>query len=314
MKQHASFKAGGNSFLLAHISDLHLARLDGIRLRQLMNKRILGYTRWKFFRHSRQDPSIADILIDDLHNMKPDHTVITGDLTHLGLPCEFKYSANWLHKLGSGSEISLVPGNHDTYVPEPWSRTFKYWLEFMLPSFKQGPQARAEHCLEDIFPSVTIRGSIALIGLTTAVPCAPHLATGRLGRIQLEKLEAILKKLQGQRLFRVIFLHHPPIPGVVRQRKCLTDAESLLEIIEHYGTNLILHGHAHREVKTSIKTSQGTAAVFGAPSVTSLDGRADRRAAWYLHEITAPEEGGMNFRIYTRKRIFIPETRRFDWC
>jgi len=297
-------------FLLAHISDLHLAQLWHMRPQQLLNKRLLGYLRWKLGRHARQDPSIAEVLIDDLHAISPDHTVITGDLTHLGLPCEFRNVGNWLHKLGNSREISVVPGNHDTYVREPWNRSFQYWLEFMLPDLTGAGDSHI-HSLEDIYPTVEIKGCVALIGLSTAVPAAPHLATGRLGSIQIKKLEAILKQLQGQRLFRVIFLHHPPVPGVVRPRKRLVDADRLLEIIEQYGCELILHGHAHRSVKTWVETSSGTVPVFGAPSVTSVERRTGRGSAWYLHEIS--KDAGGNFHVNTRKRIFIYRERRFQW-
>jgi len=296
-------------FLLGHISDLHLAQVEGISILQLMNKRLLGYTRWKLGRHLRQDSSLANILINDLHNVAPDHTVITGDITHLGLPCEFRRSAEWLHKLGTDRKVSVVPGNHDSYVLEPWDRSFAYWTRYMMPA-SASHRPSAVHSLDDIFPSIEIIGRIALIGLSTSVPCALHLATGRLGPGQLKKIEAILKKLQGQRLFRVIFLHHPPVPGVVKPRKCLTDAHRLLELIEQYGCDLVLHGHAHREVKTSVKTPEGRAPVLGAPSVTSIDPRAERHAAWYVHEISEDSDG--NFNLYTKKRIFIPGQRQFQ--
>ncbi len=309
MIDHISHRADSRPFLLAHISDLHLAEPGKVHFRQLMNKRFLGYTRWKLIRHLRQDSSLADILINDFHNVGPDHTVITGDITHLGLPCEFRSSAQWLHKLGTGKEISLVPGNHDSYVFEPWQKSFIYWMEYLLPGNTSSGHA-ALHSLNDIFPSVEIIGHIALIGLSTSVPCSLRLATGTLGYSQLKKLEAILKQLQGQRLFRVIFLHHPPVHGVVKKRKCLTDADRFLEIIKKYGCDLILHGHAHREVKTSVKTPQGTAPVFGAPSVTSLDPRPDKRAAWYIHEISEDKDGF--FSINTRKRVFMPEKREFQ--
>ena len=45
------------------------------------------------------------------------------------------------------------------------------------------------------FPFVRRRGPLALIGLSTAVPTAPFMATGRLGDAQLARLGEMLDAL-----------------------------------------------------------------------------------------------------------------------
>ncbi len=310
MSDTSSTNHQARPFRLAHLSDLHLAHTDGVHLYQLMNKRLLGYARWKLGRQSRQDSTIADLIVKDIHHLQPDHTVITGDITHLGLPREFIHVKKWLRRLCSCTRISIVPGNHDTYVKEPWSRSFENWTEFFHPAPQAGK--RPPESLYDVFPTLEITGCMALIGLSSAVPTAPHLATGRIGTKQLTRLEAILKQLQGQRIFRIIFLHHPPVSGIVGQRKCLTDAPDLRNIIAQYGCEMVLHGHAHRCVLTSIETPYGSAPVFGVPSATSTEDRLEKRAGWVLHEIST-HSNCEGFVLRSRKRVFNATKRIFEW-
>ncbi len=311
MSETISNNAQTRPFRLAHLSDPHLAYTHNVYLHQIMNKRILGYIRWKLGRQSRQDSTIADLMVKDIKDLRADHTVITGDITHLGLPREFIHVKKWLRRLNSCSRISIVPGNHDIYVKEPWSRSFENWTEFFHPAPQTGK--KPHRSLTDVFPTLEITGSIALIGLSSAVPTAPHLATGYIGTEQLSRLEAILKQLQGQRIFRIIFLHHPPVPGIVGQRKCLTDAPDLRDIIAQYGCEMVLHGHAHRCVLSSVKTPGGIAPVFGSPSATSTGDSLEKRAGWFLHEISTHCPRCKGFVLRSRKRVFSTTERVFNW-
>jgi 3',5'-cyclic AMP phosphodiesterase CpdA len=298
--------------LIAHLSDLHMAYLENVRLHDIINKRILGYVRWMLGRRTRHDSSIADILKEDLQRSKPDHMIITGDLTHLGLPYEFIRVRKWLESMEQPEKICVVPGNHDTYIYEPWDISFKNWLGFMVPS-RQNTHSGNARGLDDIFPTLRITGHTALIGISTAEPSALHLATGRIGSLQLERLEAILKQLRGQRLFRVIFLHHPPVAGIVRQRKHLVDTDGFLQLIARHGCELILHGHAHRAVQSTVAAPAGEVPVLGAPSVTSTEQTPERRSSWYLLEIRKETAGDTDFSLRIRTRIFANKKRRFIW-
>ncbi len=309
MNNTSASKINSHTFRLAHISDLHLASLQGIHALQLLNKRILGYAKWHISRKAKTDTTIAHILIDNLHEIKPDHTVITGDLTHLGLPDEFTGAIKWLEKLGTPENISLVPGNHDTYVREAWNATFQKLIKYLKPQFSF--RSSCMPCsLDDIFPTLEIIGPIALIGISTAVPCGPHLATGMISRYQLEKLENILQQLEGRDLFRTLFLHHPPVEGVVKRRKALVNHAALERIIKTHGCELILHGHSHKTTCSELKTSRGKAIVTGAPSITSAVRSNGKESAWFLHHIT--QEKTKTFSLVTERYVFNHSARRFE--
>jgi 3',5'-cyclic AMP phosphodiesterase CpdA len=154
-----------------------------------------------------------------------------------------------------------------------------------------------------LFPTLRVRGQIALIGVCTAHPSALHLATGSIGAPQLKKLETILKQTAAQRLFRIISIHHPPISGIVSWRRRLTDAEALYMLLARYGTELILHGHVHKTASNTLHTQAGLTTVVGAPSVTSSSRTYERRARYYVYKITAC---GGGWDVQLTERIYSP--------
>lgn len=305
--QAAEDLADGKSFVIAHLSDPHIARVNQIDKRDFLTKRFFGYLRWKLKRRFEQSYELLTILHKDLQRSKPDHIAITGDLTQLALPAEFEKARDWLHDLGPPEQVTVIPGNHDTYVKTAWHRSFALWLDYMLSDTKDLP-AGSMTSLDEVFPTLRIRKRIALIGICTARPSAPHLATGAIGDAQLKKLEIILKQLSGQRLFRIILIHHPPIPGIVNWRRRLTDAQLLQTMLAQYGAELVLFGHAHKTAHGDLATPAGLVPAMGASSASSLKSTDERRSRYYLYKILSSDKG---WSVQMSERIFSLEQQRF---
>ncbi len=319
--RHAA-AAGSNVLTLAHVSDPHLARLEDATPAQLLNKRILGYFKWRLQRHGKHDPSIADALVRDIHETDPCHTVITGDITHLGLPAEFRNARRWLERLGCAEKISITPGNHDSYVRTRFSQTFALWLEYMksdLNFMDESACAGEISSHQSLFPTIRLLGSTALIGLSSSTPSPLHVATGKIGNEQLERLERLfltLEEMERKRgkLFRIVCLHHPPLEGLVSHRKRLVDGGKLIHILKKHGCHLILHGHAHRHTEAALETSIAKAPVIGAPSATSTEPDAARRSAWFLYCIHVEGKKRDRFSLAVKKRMYHLEKKSFSWA
>lgn len=297
----------GKRCVLAHFSDLHFACVDSVQPHDFVTKRLLGYLRWKLKRQAGHNAELLTILRRDLQRTKPDHMVITGDLTHLSLPAEFAMAHAWLKSLGTADSITVVPGNHDAYIRTRWHDTFACCLEYMAGD--PPAQPTMPNSLEDLYPTVRIRDPIALIGINTARPSSLHLATGTIGARQLEKLEMILRHLAGQHLFRILLLHHPPVQGVVSRRKSLTDMEALHMLLQRYGVELVLFGHVHESVRQSLNTAAGVIPAIGAASASSASRRKERRASYCLYEVMKSSHKAWQLRI--RERIFCQEQLDF---
>lgn len=283
---------------LAHLSDPHISCMNAIAARDLLNKRLFGYLKWKLHRGARHGDSVLSALHADLEKTNPDHIAVTGDLTHLSLSAEFKKARQWLQSLGSPSQVTVIPGNHDTYVNTDWHKTMAHWTEYMLSDTPRDDDHNLEN-MDRIFPSLRIRGRVAIIGVCTAQPCAPHLAVGSIGAIQLHRLEKILSQSARRKYFRVVLIHHPPVSGTVSWRKRLTDAPALQSLLARFGAELILHGHAHRAHQSYLKTPSGSVPVMGVPSITALDREPARRARYFLYHIS-PGADDWNVRLQVR--------------
>src|SRR6476620_8012621 len=103
-------------FILAHLSDPHLAPLPKPHWRELVNKRLTGYINWRRKRRFIHHPAVLTKIIADLKAHAPDHIAVTGDIANIGLRAEFERGREWLDGLGSDAKVSFVPGNHDIYV------------------------------------------------------------------------------------------------------------------------------------------------------------------------------------------------------
>jgi 3',5'-cyclic AMP phosphodiesterase CpdA len=281
--------------------------MNAITARDLLNKRLFGYLRWKLHREAGHGDSVLSALHADLAKTNPDHIAVTGDLTHLSLPAEFKKARQWLQSLGSPSQVTVIPGNHDAYVNTDWHKTMAHWTEYMLSDTPRDDGPSTEN-LDHIFPCLRIRGRVAIIGVCTAQPSAPHLAVGSIGAIQLHRLEKILSQTARQRYFRVILIHHPPASGTVSWRKRLTDAPALQSLLAHIGAELILHGHAHRAHQSYLKTPSGSVAAMGAASITALDRDPEGRARYCLYHISP---AGDDWNVRLQVRIYSPDKNQF---
>ena len=247
----------------AQISDPHLTSLAGARASDMLNKRALGYLSWRRKRRFEHRPEVLAALLRDLQ--KPGQglcqLLVTGDLTHIGLPQEFAEAARWLQTLGEPRDVALVPGNHDACVRAAWDSSFALWAPYMASD----TQAQPEH-----FPTLRVRGDFAFIGLSTAVPKPPLMATGTAGDAQIDRLAGLLRATAAQALFRVVYLHHCPLSGQEKWRKRLTDAPALEAALAENGVELVLHGHGHRGHHRRLATRDGDAPVIAVPSASAL--------------------------------------------
>lgn len=293
------------SQMFAQISDPHLSTPAGARRRDLVNKRALGYLSWRRKRRFEHRVEVLQALQRDLQHFSLDQLLVTGDLTHIGLPQEFEQARDWLQQLGDPRTIALVPGNHDTCVAADWNQTFALWRDYMTSD--EGPDISSD--LKSLFPSLRVRGQLAFIGISTGCPKPPLMATGTAGAEQLQRLPALLKAAADQGLFRVVHLHHCPLPGQEKWRKRMTDAAQLQELLVEHGAELIVHGHGHRAHYNELPTRQGVAPVIAVPSASALGLHGADIAHYNCYRVARTSDG---WRLEIQSRGYQPETGEFS--
>jgi 3',5'-cyclic AMP phosphodiesterase CpdA len=273
------------AFRLAHLSDLHLpADWAPTGLSDLFSKRTTSRFAWRRKRH-RHSPRVLEALVADIAAWAPDHVALTGDLTNFSAGDEFARARAWLEALDEVSRVTVSPGNHDALVGAGLEARFAG----LRPWF--GDEGEA-------FPFVRRRGPVAIVNLCSAEPTPLHLATGRLGETQLEKLDGLLAELGREGLARVILLHHPIVEGTVSKRKSLTDAPALRAVLARRGAELVLHGHAHKPAFGAVAGAEAPVPVLGASSASSTHGGEE--PAWWQGIEIETDSGRPLLRVVVR--------------
>jgi 3',5'-cyclic AMP phosphodiesterase CpdA len=258
-------------FLLAHLSDPHLAPLPRPRVLELVGKRATGYVNWRRKRQLVHRSDVLGRIVADLKQQAPDHIAVTGDLVNIAIAAEFKPARGFLESLGSAREVTLVPGNHDAYVRSGIGYSQLHWDAYM-----RGDDGGS-------FPFLRRRGPLALIGLSSAVPTAPFMATGRLGAEQITRLGELLERCAGS--FRVVMIHHPPASKPSRRFKRLLDGAAFRAALARHGAELVIHGHDHERALIHLDGPQRPIPVVGVPSASEASPGEHDPAGYNLYRI-----------------------------
>lgn len=173
------------------------------------------------------------------------HLVLSGDVTAYALQEEFSAARAVLSGLLTSRQVTIVPGNHDTYARDAvdgryFERSFGEALASDLPDYAaEGP-----------YPLVRLLGDeAAIVGLSSArLTPAPGIAAGYVGAAQLRSLSRLVedRRLAGRAI--LVAVHHAPRTRSGRPDRVLhglVDARALMRLLP--GPRFaILHGHIHQ--------------------------------------------------------------------
>jgi 3',5'-cyclic AMP phosphodiesterase CpdA len=277
---------------IAHVSDLHvLSRTAAEWRRVIFNKRLTGYANLLLHRGRvhRRDYLLAVL---SAAAAQADQLVVTGDITNLALEHEYEEACALLDASASRVEVTVVPGNHDIYLPSTQrSRRFPRYFDRFLHS--DLPQLAGD-LPAGRFPCVKLRGPVAIIALSSAVPRPPFVASGYVGRAQLEAFDTVLAHPEVRRRTPIVLIHHPPVDArsrLVQLRDGLVDGAALRRALAPLGRALVLFGHLHRRVRCRLATPTGELEAIGASGAALDHADASVRAGFNRYEID--DEGNL---------------------
>jgi len=231
--------SAGLTTRIAHFSDVHVLSLKGARAADFLGKRATGAVNLALNRARHYRVEVFEALLESLKDASPDHTVCTGDLVNLALDAEFARVEGLLSRRFSDDALTLVPGNHDFYARDAAeSRRFERSFGRWIPSFEAA----------STYPVLRRTRGVAVVGLSTATPSAPFLATGTVGRAQRAAAGRALAAAKAHGDFTLVALHHPLRPDASRpldHLRRLTDAPEVVDVLRGGGADLVVHGHNH---------------------------------------------------------------------
>lgn len=295
----------GRMFTLAHFSDPHIGPLPKARIRELAGKRVLGWINWNRGRNATHRMEVLGALLADMREQNPDHIALTGDVVNLGLPAEYPAARTFLETVGAPDHLSLVPGNHDVYTRNSAAR--------LLHAFD--PWMRGDHASEDAvneaerFPYVRRRGRVALIGLSSAIPTGPFMATGKVGVLQMKRLKTVLAGLKQEGMCRIVMIHHPIRRQDAAPTAMLLDADRLQKVLLETGAEAVLHGHIHNGRIHHVRGPEGRIPALCVPSASATPDRSRWPAAYNLLRIS-PQEQGWSIELTVRGLATLDEPPR----
>jgi 3',5'-cyclic AMP phosphodiesterase CpdA len=185
---------------LLHLSDLHFGRLDRAVLPPL--RRAIG-------------------------EIRPDLTVVSGDLTQRARPEEFEQAREFLTSL-KGPQI-VVPGNHDVPLHNLYAR-------FRLPLHHY-----SRYITDDLEPFYADE-EIAVLGINTARSLVWK--NGRINRMQINSIEE--RFCECKDVVKILVTHHPfDLPDNYSGRDLVGRAHTAMASIARCNVDLLLAGHFH---------------------------------------------------------------------
>ncbi|NUU03470.1 metallophosphoesterase family protein [Herbaspirillum robiniae] len=210
----------------------------------------------------RTDPDIIAPLIAQVHELKPDLVVVSGDLTQRARSAQFKEARAFLDALPHPQLV--VPGNHD--VP-----LFNVAARMLQPLRKY-----RRHIGEDLQP-VYMDDEVVVVGINTA-----RSLTIKDGRVNDRQIEMARRQLAavGDNMIKIIVTHHPfDLPPGPQHHDLVGKAVPAMRAFALCGADLLLAGHVHT---SSAVSSAGrydipgySALVVQAGTATSTRGRGE---------------------------------------
>lgn len=264
---------------IGHFSDVHLLSLKGARWIDFFSKRWIGGLNLLTSRSRHHHSAIFEAMVEDFNRGGIDHLIATGDITNVALESEFAFARSKFDAIELGpDQVTVIPGNHDAYVEKGREHFEAYFVDyFRSDSGFDGQEA---------WPSVRIRGAVAVIGVSTSLQTPWFTAYGRVGADQLARLEAALgdPRLAGK--LRVVAIHHPPAgERAFRKNRGLRDHREFAAVLERVGAELVLHGHEHLDLTEALDGPEGPIPVHGIQSGTYEAGRPAMRARYRIYDV-----------------------------
>ncbi|MDZ4654793.1 MAG: metallophosphoesterase [Coriobacteriia bacterium] len=251
--------------IIAHISDLHCGSQYYI-------------------------PSLANRVVGEINELKPDALIVTGDLTDMGFRQEFQVARRLISRMDVGRVI-VLPGNHDA-------------------------RNVGEMHFEELFGSRSTElrfDGVRVLGLDSS---EPDLDSGRIGR---ERYRWIEERFSEPDEFKVVALHHHllPVPGTGRERNIVLDAGDVLRVLSASGCDLVLCGHKHVpnvwRLESTVIVNAGTACSYRLRGKTRasyniIELHRDRVKVILKHPFDEPETVADFRRMIKRECVWRPDS------
>jgi 3',5'-cyclic AMP phosphodiesterase CpdA len=255
---------------IAHISDLHFGR---------------------------HDETIAERLLADLSEVRPDLVVVTGDLTQRARHRQFAVARAFLEKLPR--PVIVIPGNHDIPLYDVIERFVGRLARY-----------RGYICAE--LQPFFADDEIALLCLNTARSAA--FSNGRISYRQAAAIKSVFAEVPANRL-RILAIHHPlAVPVAAGDLAPVGRAAMARRAMTEGGVRLVLSGHYHRAFSGDLPGSDlvSDGAILFVQAGTAISTRLRGEPNSYNLLYLEPTVVVCTIRAFSGKDFSDAETARYE--
>jgi 3',5'-cyclic AMP phosphodiesterase CpdA len=196
-------------------------------------------------------PQAAEAFVRFASELRPDVTVVSGDLTQRAKVAEFRAARALLERLPP--PVVVTPGNHDVPLYRVWERLFAPYRNWR--ALGSGDLDRVER-----------HAGATFVVLNSSAP-RRAIVNGRLRDVQIELARrAFAGAPPGD--IRVLVTHHHFIPGADPDAGSpIPGAVDFVHAFESMGVDLVLGGHVHH---THVTTSRALLRDRSGPGVPMI--------------------------------------------
>ncbi|MEE9132998.1 MAG: metallophosphoesterase [Gemmatimonadota bacterium] len=240
-------------------------------------------------------PEVAQAVLVQSRELKPDVVVVSGDFTQRAKASEFREASEFLIQLDV--PVIVTPGNHD--IP-----FYRFWERFLLP------YRNYRRYISKDLNTVTEVAGLLIVSLNSSRRFT--LTNGRIRRSQLDFASRAFESAE-RSLVRIVVTHHhlAPPPGFERTN-VMPFARRALKRFTELGVDLILAGHMHHAyIGSSLDFFPGELerrgiVIVQCGTTTSRRGRGRERLRNTLNVISI--DGGV---IRVAHRVWIGDLNKF---
>jgi 3',5'-cyclic AMP phosphodiesterase CpdA len=185
------------------------------------------------------DARLVEPMIALAHELRPDVTVVSGDLTQRARPDQFAAARTFVDRLPS--PVLWVPGNHDMPL---WNLPLRLLAPFWRYRRAMG---------NDLEPGLTLPGAI-IQGMNTANPLV-----WKSGRLRADSADRLKRSFSAAPpgTMRIAVMHHAPVPAADGTPADMARAPAVLAALAKAGADLVLSGHTHMPHAGFAETAAG---------------------------------------------------------
>lgn len=179
-----------------------------------------------------EDRAAMEAIHDFALGLKPDLTLICGDITQDGKTSEFKDAAEWIKKF-PGPKL-ITPGNHDT-------PTFNVFIR------ATNPFGRYDKYIKPLSEPFYADKNVMIVPMKTARGIQAKLDWS-LGVVNMDILEKKIRQLHTSKpgTLKMIAVHHPLIyPSTSPLDKVTKNGEEAIQRLSDENIDAVISGHIH---------------------------------------------------------------------